>query len=142
MGEKASLNIGKRYWLIVFKGKSYSCTNTKGIFGYALIVRSIIWNSFFLLLSFFNLSFFSSFSFFVPLSLNPFSCYILWFFLSFSPSTCELGVGSFSVPFRSSLNLLLLAVRLLVYCSGITSTVSWAAFNAARELTGQHLMRR
>ena len=44
-------------------------------------------------------------------------------FVPFSPSTCESGVGSFSVPFRPSLNLLLLAVRLLVYCSGITSTL-------------------
>ena len=40
----------------------------------------------------------------------------------------------FSVLPRLSLNLLLLTVRLLVYCSGITSTlmrprVSWAAFN-------------
>ena len=44
-------------------------------------------------------------------------------FAPFSPSTCESGVGSFSVPFRLSLNLPLLAVRLLVYCSGITSTL-------------------
>ena len=44
-------------------------------------------------------------------------------FAPFSPSTCESGVGSFSVPFRLSLNLPFLAVRLLVYCSGITSTL-------------------
>ena len=44
-------------------------------------------------------------------------------FAPLSPSTCESGVGSFSVPFRPSLNLLLLAVRLFVYCSGITSTL-------------------
>ena len=44
-------------------------------------------------------------------------------FVSFSLSTCESGIGSFYVPFRPSLNLLLLAVRLLVYCSGITSTL-------------------
>ena len=36
-------------------------------------------------------------------------------------STCESRVGSFSVSSRTSLNLLLLAVRLLVYCSCITS---------------------
>ena len=41
----------------------------------------------------------------------------------FSPSTCESGIGSFSVFVRPSLNLLLLAVRLLVYCSSITSTL-------------------
>ena len=44
-------------------------------------------------------------------------------FAPLSPSTCESSVGSFSVPFRPSLNLLLLAVRLLVYCSSITSTL-------------------
>ena len=89
---------------------------------------------------------FSLFFFLVFFSPSPFfeSFFVLYtiVFAPFPPSTCESGVGSFSVPFRSSLNLLLLAVRLLVYCSGITSTVSWAAFNAARELTGQHLMRR
>ena len=44
-------------------------------------------------------------------------------FAPLSPSTCESGVESFPVPFRPSLNLLLLAVRLLVYYSGITSTL-------------------
>ena len=44
-------------------------------------------------------------------------------FASFSPSTCESGVGSFPVPSRPSLNLLLLTVKLLVYYSGITSTL-------------------
>ena len=42
-------------------------------------------------------------------------------FVPYSLSTCESGVGSFPVPSRTSLNLLLLVVRLLVYCSGITS---------------------
>ena len=125
MGEKASLNIRKRYWLIVLKGKSYSCIHTKSIFGYALMVWSIIRNSFFLLLSFFHLSlFFFSFSFF----LSPFFLQFLFVLYTavlvhFSPSTCESGVGSFFVPVHLSLNLLLLAVRLLVYCSGITSTL-------------------
>ena len=41
-------------------------------------------------------------------------------------STCESGVGSIPVPSRTFLNLLLLAVRLLVYCSGITSTLMWS----------------
>ena len=123
MGEKASLNIGKRYWLIVLKGKSYSCTNTKSIFRYALIVWSIIWNSFFLLLSFFNLSLFSCFSFFLPLFFQSLFMLYTMVFVPFSPSTCESGVGSLSVPFRPSLNLILLAVRLFVYCSGITSTL-------------------
>ena len=64
---------------------------------------------------------FFSFSFFSP----PFfleSLFVLYTAVlePFSPSTCESGVESFSVP---SLNLLLLAVRLLVYCSGITFTL-------------------
>ena len=67
---------------------------------------------------------FFSFSFFSP----PFfleSLFVLYtiVFVPFSPSTCESSVGSFSVPVRPSLNLLLLAVRLLVYYSGITSTL-------------------
>ena len=58
--------------------------------------------------------------------------FFLFFFLSLlytmvfvpsSLSTCESGVGSFPVPSHTSLNLLLLAVRLLVYCSSITSTL-------------------
>ena len=70
--------------------------------------------------------------------LQPFSLFVIFFrpplfeslfvlyttvFAPLSPSTCESGVGSFSVPFHPSLNLLLLAVRLFVYCSGITSTL-------------------
>ena len=63
------------------------------------------------------------FLFFRPLSFE--SLFVLYtiVFVPFSPSTCESGVGSFSVPFRPSLNLLLLAVRLHVYCSDITSTL-------------------
>ena len=68
---------------------------------------------------------FSFLCFFFPPS--PFfeSLFVLYtmVFSPFSPSTCESGVGSFLVPSRPSLNLLLLAVRLLVYCSGITSTL-------------------
>ena len=69
---------------------------------------------------------FSLFVFFLPSSLFE-SLFVLYtmVFAPLSPSTCESGVGSFSVPFRPSLNLLLLAVRLLVYCSGITSTLMW-----------------
>ena len=68
--------------------------------------------------SLFFFSFFSSFSFFSFL----FLLYTMVFVPS-SLSTCESGVGSFLVPSRTSLNLLLLAIRLLVYCSGITSTL-------------------
>ena len=122
MGEKASLNLGKRYYNIVLKGKSCTCTNTESILGYALVVRSRVQNSFLLLLYFFHL-FLSPFS--------PFSSFLSIFvlyttvFTPISPPTCESGVQSFSVLFRLSLNLLLLAVRLLVHCSGITSTLMW-----------------
>ena len=61
--------------------------------------------------------------FFCPLSLNPFSCYILWFLHHFLHPRVSQVLGVFFVPFHPSLNLLLLAVRLLVYCSGITSTL-------------------
>ena len=63
------------------------------------------------------------FLFFRPHFLFVHFCVIYYGFVPFSSSTCESDVGSFSVPFRPSLNLLLLAVRLLVYCSDITSTL-------------------
>ena len=65
----------------------------------------------------------SCFSFFVLFSFESLFVLYTMVFAPFSPFTCESGVGSFSVPFRPSLNLLLLVVRLLVYCSGITSTL-------------------
>ena len=76
---------------------------------------------------------------FIVVFLQPFlsllSCFFLFFFLfpfgalyttvftQISPPTCESDAQSFSVPFRTSLILLLLAIRLLVHCSGITSTL-------------------
>ena len=71
----------------------------------------------------------TSFFLFVFLLFPPSPCFSFLFllytmvFVPFSLSTCESGVESFSVPSRTSLNLLLLAVRLFVYCSGITSTL-------------------
>ena len=71
----------------------------------------------------------TSFFLFVFLLFPPSPCFSFLFllytmiFVSFSLLTCESGVGSFPVPSRTSLNLLLLAVRLLVYYSGITSTL-------------------
>ena len=77
------------------------------------------------------------FFFFHPLSFESLFVLYTMIFAPFSPSTCESGVESFSVPFRPSLNLLLLAVKatclLLRYHLHI---------NAAKELAGQHLMRR
>ena len=60
---------------------------------------------------------------FRPLLFESFFVLYTMVFAPLSPSTCESGVGSFPVPFRPSLNLLHLAVRLLVYYSGITSTL-------------------
>ena len=142
MGEKASLNIRKRYWLIVLKGKSYSCTNTKSIFGYALIVWSIIWNSFFLLLSFFHLSLFSSpfpsfFFFFFFFSLQSLFVLYIVVLVPFSLSTCESGVGGFFCP-RSSL-----LESSTLTCKAVCLLFRYHLhINAVRELVGQHLMRR
>ena len=140
MEEKASLNLGKRYWKIVLKGKSYTCTNTKGILGHALVVWSRVHNSFFLLLYFFNLvhffSFFSSILFFSPpLFLSLFALYTT-VFTPISPPMCESGVQSFCL------------LSPLLEPSTLSCKAAGSLFkhhlhiNAARELAGQHLMRR
>ena len=76
----------------------------------------------------FTVVFLQPFAFFLFFSFrfSPFESFFTLYtmvFAPFSPSTCESGVGSFPVPFHPSLNLLLLAIRLLVYCSGITCTL-------------------
>ena len=128
--------------MIVLKGKSYTCTYTKSILGHALTVM-IDSEEFFLFTIVFlqPFSLFSFLCFFLlpPFSLNPFSCYILRFLYHFLHPRVSQVLGVFSVPVHPSLNLLLLAVRLLVYCSGITSR---CLFNAVRKLAGQYLMRR
>ena len=85
MGEKASLNLGKRYWNIVLKRKSCTCTNTESILGHALVVRSRVQNSFLLLLYFFHLflSLFLSLFFFFFL-LIPFRVIYYGFYTNFS----------------------------------------------------------
>ena len=122
MGEKASLNLEKRYRLLVFKGKSYTCNNAEK---HPRLWPSSVINSleFFL----FTVVFLQPFFLFTVFSRPPlfeflFVLYTM-VFAPFSPSTCESGVGSFPVPSRTSLNLLLLVVRLLIYCSDITSTL-------------------
>ena len=70
----------------------------------------------------FSLSFSFLFFFFLPSFLSFFVLYTT-VFTPISPPTCKSGVQSFSVPFRRPLNLLLLVVRLMVHCSGITSTL-------------------
>ena len=122
MKEKASLNLKKRYRLLVFKGKSYTCKNAKK---HPRLCLSSVINSleFFLFTVVFLQPFFLS-SVFSHVFLFEF-LFVLYtmVFAPFSPSTCESGVRSFPVPSRTSLNLLLLAIRLLVYCLGITSTL-------------------
>ena len=123
MGEKASLNLGKRYWLTVLEGKSYTCTNTKKL-PWLCPVSMINGLGFFL--SFYCcISSTSLFSFSLSFSLLfiPFFCYIPWFLCHIHYPRVSQELGASLVPSRTSLNLLLLAVRLLVYCSGITSTL-------------------
>ena len=120
MGEKASLNLEKRYRLLVFKGKSWTCNNAEKHPRSCLnnVIKSL---EFFLFTVVFLRPYFLSF--FLLLSFGFLFMLYTMVFASFSPSTCELGVGNFPVPSRTCLNLLLLAVRLLVYCSDITSTL-------------------
>ena len=66
---------------------------------------------------------FLCFFFLRPLFLESLFVLYTMVFVPFSPSTYESDVGSFSVPVCPSLNILLLAIRLLIYCSGITSTL-------------------
>ena len=120
MGEKASLNLEKRYRLLVFKGKSWTCNNAEKHPRSCLnnVIKSL---EFFLFTVVFLRLYFLSF--FLLLSFGFLFMLYTMIFASFSPSTCELGVGNFPVTSRTSLNLLLLAVRLIVYCSDITSTL-------------------
>ena len=76
----------------------------------------------------FTVVFLQPFAFFLFFSFrfSPFESLFTLYTMVFAPfslSTCESGVGSFPVPFCPSLNLLLLIVRMFVYCSGITSTL-------------------
>ena len=150
MGEKASLNIGKRYWNIVLKGKSCTCTHTENILGHALVVRSRVQNSFLLLLYFFHhflsfclsflFCFLSLFLFFFLFLLSvffSFSCYILRFLHQFlHPSVSQVFRVSLS-PFAPSLEPSTLS------CKTAGSLLRHHFhINAARELVGQHLMRR
>ena len=141
MGEKASLNLGKRYWYIALKGKSYTRTHAKSILGHALVLWPRVLNSSFLLLYFFNLllslSFFFLVFFPVPLSLNPFLYYILWFLHHFlHPRVGQvLGVLFFYSP------LPLLEPSTLSYKAACSLFRHHFHINAARELAGQHLMR-
>ena len=107
----------------------YAHIYTENILGHALIFWLRVLNSFLLLLSFF---------FFLLHSCPPFSYYILWLFLPFPPSTCRSGV-------RSPFFLLLLPFleSFILSCKTACSLFRYHLhINAARGLTGQHLMRR
>ena len=139
MGEKVSLNLGKRYWKIVLKGKSCTCTNTKSIIGHALVVWSTIHNSFYLLLYFFNLllSFSLSFCFFSPSFLFiPFRVIYYGFYTNFS--TCLwVRCSKFLYPLSPLLK------PSTLNCKAAGSLLRYHLhINAARELVGQHLMQR
>ena len=77
------------------------------------------------------------FFFFRPLSFESLFVLYTMVFVPFSPSTCESDVGSFFVPFRPSLNLSTLSCK--AACLLFRHHLH---INAARELAGQHLMRR
>ena len=142
VGEKASLNLGLRYWYIALKGKSYTSTHAKSILGHVLVLGLTVMNFSFLLLYFFNLllslslSFLQSF-FSVPLSSNLFLYYILWFLHHFLHSRVGqvLGVLFLCSP-------LPLLEPSTLSCKAACSLFRYHLhINAARELAGQHLMR-
>ena len=129
MGEKANLNLGKRYWKIVLKGKSCTCTNTKSILGHALVVWSRVQYSFFLLLYFLQ-PFAPSFLFI------PFRVIYYGFYTNFSTHVW-VRYSEFLCPLSP-----------LLEPSTLSCKAAGSLFrhhihiNAARELVGQHLMRR
>ena len=107
---------GKELHMHKYKKYPRSCPNSM-INSVEFFIFTVVFLQLFALFSF--LCFF-----FCPLSLNLFSCYILWFLHNFLHPRVSQVLGVFFIPFRLSLNLLPLAVRLLVYCSGITSTLT------------------
>ena len=141
MGKKASLNLGKRYWKIVLNGKSCACTNTKSIFGHALVMWSKVLNSSFLLLYFFNLLlslsfFFLVFFFSLPLLLIPSRVIYHDFSTNFSTHVW-VRCSKFLCPLSPLLEPSTLS------CKAVVSLLRHHLhINAARELDGQHLMRR
>ena len=134
MGEKASLNLGKRYWKIVLIGKSYTCIYTKNILGHALIVWLRVQNSFFLLLYFFNLL--------LPLSFFFFCSVFFWRVIYYGFYT------NFSTHVWVRCSEFLCPLSPLLEPSTLSCKAAGSLFrhhfhiNAVRELAGQHLMRR
>ena len=119
----------------MLKGKSYTCTNTKSIIGHALIVWSIVWNSFLLLLYFFNLSLFFCFSSIPSLWI---SFHVIYYgFCTIFSIHVWVRCWEFPCPISS-----LLESSTLSYKTACLLFRHHLHINAARELAGQHLMRR
>ena len=113
----------KKLHMHTYRKYPWSCPSSKIESTKFFSFTAVFLPPFSLFLSFFSLLFPLPFSYFFLFLLSvffSFSCYILRFLHQFLH---ESGVQSFSVPFRPSLNLLLLTVRLLVHCSVITSTL-------------------
>ena len=133
MGEKTSLNLGQRYWIIALEGKSYTHISVQKVSSdmplyYDLRVLKSLLLSLFLFLSLF---------------LHPpsfFSLFVLYTmaFLPFFPSTCGSGVES---PFFPLLSPFLESS--ILNCKAACSLFRHHLhINAARRLAGQHLMQR
>ena len=142
MGEKASLNLEKRYWKIVLNGKSCACTNTKSILGHALVIWSKVLNSSFLLLYFFNLLLSLSLFLFSSLfSLSPFLLIhsrVIYHDFSTNFSThVWVRCSEFLYPLSP-----LLEFSTLSYKAAGSLLRHYLHINAARELARQHLMWR
>ena len=137
VGEKASLNLGKRYWKMVLKGKSCTCINTKSIIGHALVAWSRVQNSFLLLMYFFNLLlfFFSLFFLFfsLPFLLIHFRVIYYGFYTNFSTHVW-VKCSEFLCP----LSPLLEPSTLSCKAAGLLFR-HHLHINVARELAGQHL---
>ena len=132
------MNPGKRYWKIVLKGKSCICTNTKSIFGHALVVWSRVQNSFFLLLYFFNLLLsFSIFLFFLLLFFWSLFRVIYYSFYTNFSTHVWVRCSEFLCPLSP------LVEPSTLSCKAVGSLLRHHLhINAVRELAGQHLMRR
>ena len=128
-GEKASLNLGQRYWIIALEGKSYTHISVQKKSSDVPLYNDLRILESFLFFSFFFLPFPFFFSIFVLYTMA---------FLPFSPSTCGSGVES---PF-SPLLLSFLESSILSCKAACSLFRHHLHINAARRLTGQHLMRR
>ena len=124
MREKASLNLGQRYWIIALEVRSYShicvqIVSSDMLLYYDLrVFKSLCFFFFFLSL------FFCLFSFLSPSSFLPSFVLYTMVSLPFPPPTCGSGVEVLFFHFSCLfLNLPFLAVRLRVHYSGITSTL-------------------